>query len=100
MVWLAGVIATGQAQAVKTFEPATSDEMGNSFSLDNNQPQPPTLARKSSHTPQQHRLTAGVCWKKLLHGGWCATISIRSPEYPGLDESEECARWRILHWNQ
>jgi hypothetical protein len=28
------------------------------------------------------------------------SISIRSPEYPGLDESEECARWRILHWNQ
>jgi hypothetical protein len=41
------------------------------------------------------------CWKKLIHGGWCASISIRSPEYPGLDESEECARWRIpLHWNQ
>jgi hypothetical protein len=37
------------------------------------------------------------CWKKLIHGGWCATISTRSPEYPGLDESEEHARWRILH---
>jgi hypothetical protein len=24
------------------------------------------------------------CWKKLIHGGWCATISIGSPEYPGL----------------
>jgi Reverse transcriptase (RNA-dependent DNA polymerase) len=39
------------------------------------------------------------CWKKLLHGGWCAIISIRNPEYPGLNESEEDARWRILHWN-
>jgi hypothetical protein len=25
------------------------------------------------------------------------TISIRSLEYPGLDESEESGRWRILH---
>jgi hypothetical protein len=80
---------TGQANVFgDDLEPATvSDEMGGSFSLDNNQPQPPTLlvaSFESSHTTQQHCLTAGVCWKKLLRGGWCATISIRSPEYPGL----------------
>jgi hypothetical protein len=26
------------------------------------------------------------CWKKLIHGGWCAIISLRSPEYPGLGD--------------
>jgi hypothetical protein len=35
----------------------------------NNQPQPIQNFIESSHTrTQQHRLTAGVCWKKLLRG--------------------------------
>jgi hypothetical protein len=38
------------------------------------------------------------CWKKLIQGAGVLTISIRSPEYPGLVESEECASWSILHW--
>jgi hypothetical protein len=70
-----------------TFEPATSDEMEDSFSIKKRQQsataQPPTLVL-SSHTMPQHCLMAGVCWKKLTHGRWCATISIRSPEYRGL----------------
>jgi hypothetical protein len=39
-----------------------------------------------------------ACWKMLSQGAGVLTISIRSPEYPGLDESEECASWSILHW--
>jgi hypothetical protein len=31
-------------------------------------------------------------------GGWCANNLGMGPEYPGLDESEEYASWRILHW--
>jgi hypothetical protein len=29
---------------------------------------------ESSHTTQQPCLTAGVCWKKLIYGGWCANL--------------------------
>jgi hypothetical protein len=31
-------------------------------------------------------------------GGWCASKLGMGPGYPGLDESEECASWSILHW--
>jgi hypothetical protein len=51
---------------------------------DNNQPQPPNNFIESSHTKQGHRMPAGVCWKKLIQGAGVLTISIRSPEYPGL----------------
>jgi hypothetical protein len=80
-------------------EPATvSMRWETVLALDNNQPQPPAL--ESSHTTQQPCLTAGVCWKKLIHGGWCATIIIRSPEYPGLDDvrEEEYATWQDAGW--
>jgi hypothetical protein len=33
-------------------------------------------------------------------GGWCASRLGMGPEYPGLDESVEHARWRFLHWIQ
>jgi hypothetical protein len=33
-------------------------------------------------------------------GGWCANHLGMGPEYPGLHESEECASWSVLHWNQ
>jgi hypothetical protein len=28
---------------------------------------------ESSHTKQGHCMPAGVCWKKLCRGGWCAS---------------------------
>jgi hypothetical protein len=42
-----------------------------------------------------------LCWLVLEDvdtGGWCASKLGMGPEYPGLDESVEYARWRILHW--
>jgi hypothetical protein len=43
------------------------------------------------------------CWSVLEEvdtwGLVCYLVGM-NPEYPGLDESEEYARWRDLHWNQ
>jgi hypothetical protein len=55
---------------------------------------------ESSHTTQQHCLTAGVCWKMLSQGAGVLSITIRSPEYPGLDDvrEEEYATWHDPGW--
>jgi hypothetical protein len=68
-------LATGQAIVFgEDLEPATvDDEMGDSFSIKQQSATATHISSESSNTTQQHRLTAGVCWKKLLHGGWCAT---------------------------
>jgi hypothetical protein len=54
------------------------------------------LEEKLSQNPDQlYLLLEGVST-----GGWCASKLGMGPEYPGLDESVEYARWRILHWIQ
>jgi hypothetical protein len=48
------------------FIPATSTAQATTISHDS-----PSNFIESSHTTQQHRLTAGVCWKKLMQGLVC-----------------------------
>jgi hypothetical protein len=57
-----------------------------------------TTVRIKRTVHRTHTTRLRHCWKKLIQGAGALSISIRSPEYPGLDESEECASWSILHW--
>jgi hypothetical protein len=65
---------TGQANVFgDDLEPATvmlSDEMGDDFSFRKRQQSATAhhISFESSHTTQQHCLTAGVCWKMLSQG--------------------------------
>jgi hypothetical protein len=36
--------------------------------------------------------------EEVTEGGWCASKLGMGPEYPGRDESEQCASWSALHW--
>jgi hypothetical protein len=61
---------------VKTFEPATSDNVG-----DNNQPHCP-----SSSLIQPYATAASFDWRSVLEDGAnvLSLVLARSPEYPGL----------------
>jgi hypothetical protein len=40
----------------------------------------------------------GLVLEEVDTGGWCASKLGVGPEYPGPDESAECASWSVLHW--
>jgi hypothetical protein len=78
-------------------EPATvDDEMGDSFSM-----------RQQSATAahirvQPYNAVASSDCRSVLEevvpwGLVCYLVGM-NPEYPGLDDSAEYARWRFLHW--
>jgi hypothetical protein len=58
------------------------------------------LARASVvyHIPSGASTRFGRLLEGVSTGGWCASKLGRGPEYPGLDESAECASWSVLHW--
>jgi hypothetical protein len=95
---------TGQANVFgDDLEPATvSDEMGDNFSIRMRQQSATAhhISLESSHTTQQHCLTAGVCWKMLLQGAGVLplVLGVLSIQDWYDVREEEYATWHDPGW--